>query len=41
MKQIDYIMPRPKTKCKIVYVYVIDEKIASDHKPIVMILALI
>ena len=40
-KQIDYVLPRPKSSWKIVDVEVINESIASDHLPILMILELI
>ena len=38
--QIDYVMPRPKDKWKIIKVEVIQEKIASDHLPVLMTLEL-
>lgn len=37
-KQIDYILPRPREKWEIIEVKVIDEKMASDHLPILMTL---
>lgn len=40
-KQIDYIMPRPKKRWKILDVEVINETLASDHLPVLMTLELI
>jgi endonuclease/exonuclease/phosphatase family metal-dependent hydrolase len=39
-KQIDYVLVRPKESWKIVDVEVIQERVASDHLPVVMILEL-
>ena len=38
--QIDYVMPRPEEKWKIIALEVIQEKNASDHLPILMTLEL-
>lgn len=37
-KQIDYILPRPADKWKVIEVDVVPETLASDHLPILMIL---
>ena len=39
-KQIDYVLVRPKESWKIVDVEIIQERVASDHLPVVMILEL-
>ena len=39
--QIDYVLPRPKQRWRILEVEVIDEPVASDHLPILMTLELI
>lgn len=39
-RQIDYILVRPATSWKIVDIEVIQERVASDHLPVVMILEL-
>ncbi|MFS4455088.1 endonuclease/exonuclease/phosphatase family protein [Maribacter sp. 2304DJ31-5] len=41
IKQIDYILPRPKNRWKVVEVDVIQEPIASDHLPLLMDLELV
>ena len=38
VKQIDYVLVRPKTKWRIIDVRVIEEEMASDHRPILMTL---
>jgi endonuclease/exonuclease/phosphatase family metal-dependent hydrolase len=40
-KQIDYVLVRPRNRWRIIDVSVIDEKLASDHCPILMTLELI
>jgi endonuclease/exonuclease/phosphatase family metal-dependent hydrolase len=40
-KQIDYVLVRPEKRWRIVDVTVIDEKLASDHCPIMMTMELI
>ena len=40
-KQIDYVLVRPKMRWRIIDVCVIDEGLASDHRPILMTLELI
>lgn len=37
-KQIDYVMFHPKNSWKVVEAYVIPERIASDHRPILVVL---
>ncbi len=39
-KQIDYVLVRPQKSWRVIDVSVIDEKLASDHCPIFMILEL-
>ena len=41
VKQIDYVLVRPKTKWRIIDVMVVEEKEASDHRPILMTLELL
>ena len=38
VKQIDYVLVRPKTKWRIVDIIVVEEEQASDHRPILMTL---
>ncbi len=40
-KQIDYILPRPKSKWKVIAVEAVPETMASDHLPLLMHLELI
>lgn len=40
-KQIDYVLVRPKKRWRIIDVSVIEEELASDHRPILMTLELI
>ena len=40
-RKIDYIMYKPKERWKVVEVRVIDEKVASDHCPVLAILELL
>ncbi|MBT5185433.1 MAG: hypothetical protein HOM01_01400, partial [Kordiimonadaceae bacterium] len=40
-KQIDYVLPRPANKWRIIAVEVIDAPVASDHLPVLMTLELI
>ncbi len=40
-KQIDYILPRPKNRWKVIEVRTVQESVASDHLPILMSLELI
>ena len=40
-KQIDYVLVRPSKRWRVIDVSVIDEKLASDHCPILMTLELI
>lgn len=40
-KQIDYVLVRPKRRWRIIDVSVIEEELASDHRPILMTLELI
>ena len=40
-RKIDYIMYKPKDKCKVIEVRVIDEKVASDHCPVFAVLELL
>jgi endonuclease/exonuclease/phosphatase family metal-dependent hydrolase len=40
-RQIDYILPRPINRWHIFTVEVLDEQVASDHRPIVMTLELL
>lgn len=39
--QIDYVLPRPRNKWKVINVQVIQEPVASDHLPLLMSLELI
>lgn len=39
-KEIDYVLIRPKKAWKIVNIHVVQEQVASDHLPIVMVLEL-
>ncbi|WP_420603027.1 endonuclease/exonuclease/phosphatase family protein [Flagellimonas sp.] len=39
--QIDYVLPRPKNRWKVVNVQVIEEPMASDHLPLLMSLELV
>jgi endonuclease/exonuclease/phosphatase family metal-dependent hydrolase len=38
-KQIDFVLYRPATRFKVVEVQVIEEKVASDHRPVLAVLA--
>ncbi len=40
-RQIDYILQRPATRWRVVEVRVLDEPVASDHRPILAVLELI
>jgi len=40
-RQIDFVLYRPATRWKTVEVRVLDEKVASDHRPIVAVLELL
>ena len=40
-RKIDYIMYKPKGRWKVVEVRVIDEKVASDHCPVFVVLELL
>jgi len=41
VRKIDYIMYKPKSRWKVVEVRVIDEKVASDHCPVFVVLELL
>lgn len=41
IKQIDYVLPRPKERWKVIDVHAIQDSVASDHLPILMHLELI
>ena len=40
-KQLDYVMAAPVSRWKIVSVQVLDDDIASDHRPVLMVLELV
>lgn len=40
-KQIDYVLVRPKNRWRIIDIHVVEEEMASDHRPIMMTLELI
>jgi len=40
-KQIDYVLVRPKSRWRIIDIHVVEEGMASDHRPIMMTLELI
>ena len=41
IKKIDYVLFRPANRWRVLEVKVIDEKVASDHRPVLVVLELL
>ena len=40
-RKIDYVMFRPRERWRVVSIEVLDERVASDHRPVVAVLELL